>query len=46
MLEELVQDVFRKRGLRPGQLPIISWHYKAKGWLLPTGGGKLLTFSW
>ncbi|UOQ55644.1 DEAD/DEAH box helicase [Hymenobacter cellulosivorans] len=47
ILESLVQDIFRKRSLRQGQLPIISRGLQGKSvlGLLPTGGGKSLTFQ-
>ena len=47
ILESLVQDIFRKRALRQGQLPIISRGLQGKSvlGLLPTGGGKSLTFQ-
>ncbi len=47
VLEELVQDLFRKRGLREGQLPIISRGLQGLSvlGLLPTGGGKSLTYQ-
>ena len=47
VLEELVQDIFRKSALRTGQLPIISRGLQGKSvlGLLPTGGGKSLTFQ-
>ncbi len=47
VVEMLVQDIFRKRGLRAGQLPIISRGLQGKSvlGLLPTGGGKSLTFQ-
>ncbi|OUJ69948.1 DEAD/DEAH box helicase [Hymenobacter crusticola] len=47
ILESLVQDIFRKRTLRLGQLPIISRGLQGKSvlGLLPTGGGKSLTFQ-
>ncbi len=47
VLETLVQDIFRKRNLRPGQLPIISRGLQGLNvlGLLPTGGGKSLTYQ-
>jgi len=46
-LEYFVQNVFRKKGLRGGQLPIISRGLQGKSvlGLLPTGGGKSLTYQ-
>ncbi|GGG35456.1 hypothetical protein GCM10011378_09650 [Hymenobacter glacieicola] len=46
-LEYFVQNIFRKMGLRNGQLPIISRGLQAKSvlGLLPTGGGKSLTYQ-
>lgn len=43
----LVQSAFRKKGLRPGQLPIINkaLQYGSVIGLLPTGGGKSLTYQ-
>lgn len=47
VLERFVQDIFRKRHLREGQLPIISRGLQGKNvlGLLPTGGGKSLTYQ-
>lgn len=47
VLEQLVQDIFRKKNLREGQLPIISRGLQGQSvlGLLPTGGGKSLTFQ-
>jgi len=46
-LEYFVQNIFRKKGLRGGQLPIISRGLQGKSvlGLLPTGGGKSLTYQ-
>ncbi len=46
-LTYLVQSVFRKKSLRPGQLPIINkaLHIESVIGLLPTGGGKSLTYQ-
>ncbi len=46
-LEYFVQNIFRKKGLRAGQLPIISRGLQGKSvlGLLPTGGGKSLTYQ-
>jgi superfamily II DNA helicase RecQ len=46
-LEYFVQNIFRKKGLRLGQLPIISRGLQGKSvlGLLPTGGGKSLTYQ-
>jgi ATP-dependent DNA helicase RecQ len=46
-LDAFVQDIFRKQGLRNGQLPIISRALQGKNvlGLLPTGGGKSLTYQ-
>ncbi len=42
-----IQNIFRKKGFREGQLPIISRALQQKPviGLLPTGGGKSLTFQ-
>jgi len=42
-----IQNIFRKQGFRDGQLPIISRALQQKPviGLLPTGGGKSLTFQ-
>jgi ATP-dependent DNA helicase RecQ len=42
-----IQNIFRKEGFRDGQLPIISRALQQKPviGLLPTGGGKSLTFQ-
>lgn len=42
-----IQNIFRKKSFREGQLPIISraLQQKAVVGLLPTGGGKSLTFQ-
>jgi ATP-dependent DNA helicase RecQ len=42
-----IQNIFRKKGFREGQLPIISRALQLKPviGLLPTGGGKSLTFQ-
>lgn len=42
-----IQNIFRKKGFRDGQLPIISRALQQKPviGLLPTGGGKSLTFQ-
>lgn len=47
ILVSFVQDIFRKRTLREGQLPIISRGLQGKNvlGLLPTGGGKSLTYQ-
>lgn len=47
ILERFVQDIFRKKQLREGQLPIISRGLQGKNvlGLLPTGGGKSLTYQ-
>ena len=47
LLEYFLQDIFRKRALRPGQLPILSRALSDKTTigLLPTGGGKSLTYQ-
>lgn len=46
-LEYFLQMVFRKKGFRPGQLPILNRALQIKGviGLLPTGGGKSLTYQ-
>lgn len=46
-LEYFLQMLFRKRGFRPGQLPILNRALQNKGviGLLPTGGGKSLTYQ-
>ncbi|MBG8553986.1 DEAD/DEAH box helicase [Hymenobacter guriensis] len=46
-LKYFVRNIFRKMGLRKGQLPIISRGLQAKSvlGLLPTGGGKSLTYQ-
>ena len=46
-LTGFVQDVYRVRGLREGQLPIISRGLQGQSvlGLLPTGGGKSLTYQ-
>jgi ATP-dependent DNA helicase RecQ len=47
LVESFVQDLFRKRSLREGQLEIISRIMMGKDviGLLPTGGGKSLTYQ-
>lgn len=42
-----LQDIFRKQGFRPGQLPILNRAFQRKSviGLLPTGGGKSLTYQ-
>jgi ATP-dependent DNA helicase RecQ len=47
LVESFIQDLFRKRGLREGQLEIISRILMGKDviGLLPTGGGKSLTYQ-
>ena len=47
LLEYFLQDIFRKRAFRPGQLPILSHALSDKTTigLLPTGGGKSLTYQ-
>ena len=47
ILETFVQDLFRKSGLREGQLEIISRILQGKDvvGLLPTGGGKSLSYQ-
>lgn len=46
-LTYFLQHVFRKKALRPGQLPILHRALQAKPviGLLPTGGGKSLTYQ-
>lgn len=46
-LNYIVQSAFRKQSLLPGQLPIIkrALQYKSVIGLLPTGGGKSLTYQ-
>ena len=47
LLQFFLQILFRKENFRPGQLPIISraLQYKSVIGLLPTGGGKSLTYQ-
>lgn len=47
LLQFFLQILFRKENFRPGQLPIISraLQYKNVIGLLPTGGGKSLTYQ-
>jgi RecQ family ATP-dependent DNA helicase len=47
LLRGLMQDVFRKRDFRPGQLPILSRALQRESviGLLSTGGGKSLTYQ-
>ena len=47
ILEYFLQNIFRKRSFRQGQLPILSraLSYKTTIGLLPTGGGKSLTYQ-
>ena len=42
-----LKNIFRKRGFRPGQLPILNRALQDKSviGLLPTGGGKSLTYQ-
>lgn len=44
---KFLQDIFRKQAFRPGQLPILNRAFQRKSviGLLPTGGGKSLTFQ-
>ena len=46
-LKHFLQLLFRKRDFRPGQTPILSraLQYKSVIGLLPTGGGKSLTYQ-
>ena len=46
-LRFFIQNIFRKRDFRPGQLPILSraLQYRNTIGLLPTGGGKSLTYQ-
>lgn len=46
-LEYFLQMLFRKKGFRPGQLPILSQAMQLQSviGLLPTGGGKSLTYQ-
>lgn len=47
VLTYFLQNIFRKPGFRPGQLPILSHTLSDKTTigLLPTGGGKSLTYQ-
>ena len=47
LLKYFLQDIFRKRLFRPGQLPILSHILTDRTTigLLPTGGGKSLTYQ-
>jgi superfamily II DNA or RNA helicase len=47
LLRPLLQDIFRKLDFREGQLPILNraLMYKSVIGLLPTGGGKSLTYQ-
>lgn len=47
ILTYFLNDIFRKRSFRPGQLPILSRALSDKTTigLLPTGGGKSLTYQ-
>ena len=46
-IEYFIQNIFRKKKFREGQLPMISRALQQKPviGLLPTGGGKSLTFQ-
>ncbi|CAM3928958.1 ATP-dependent DNA helicase RecQ [Flavobacterium branchiophilum] len=46
-IDFFIQNIFRKKSFRPGQLPIISRSLQRKPviGLLPTGGGKSLTYQ-
>ena len=47
ILERFIQDIFRKKGFRPGQVEIINRAFQDKSviGLLPTGSGKSLTYQ-
>jgi len=47
ILEKFIQDIFRKKGFRPGQVEIINRAFQNKSviGLLPTGSGKSLTYQ-
>jgi len=47
LLEKFVQDIFRKKGFRPGQVEILNRALQTKSviGLLPTGSGKSLTYQ-
>ncbi len=47
VLEKFVQDIFRKKSFRPGQLEIMNRALSGKSviGLLPTGSGKSLTYQ-
>lgn len=47
ILERFIQDIFRKKGFRPGQVEIINRAFQNKSviGLLPTGSGKSLTYQ-
>lgn len=47
ILEKFIQDIFRKKGFRPGQVEIINKAFQNKSviGLLPTGSGKSLTYQ-
>lgn len=47
LLKQLLRDIFRKLDFREGQLPILNraMLYKSVIGLLPTGGGKSLTYQ-
>lgn len=47
LLRKFLQDIFRKRVFRAGQLPILNRAMQLKSviGLLPTGGGKSLTYQ-
>ncbi|AEE54563.1 DEAD/DEAH box helicase [Haliscomenobacter hydrossis] len=46
-LTYFLQNIFRKKGFRPGQIPILNWAMQNQSviGLLPTGGGKSLTYQ-
>ena len=47
ILEAFIQDIFRKKSFRPGQLEIMNRAFQGKSviGLLPTGSGKSLTYQ-
>lgn len=47
LVRKFLQDIFRKRDFRLGQLPILNRAFQRKSviGLLPTGGGKSLTYQ-